>query len=102
MTSLVQSGMYGAINTYDTITNGFYVIQFLSEEYRLQNNTKTHGQFISADELVFKEQYLCSMQENTDWYWKQQPSQQTIMVRTRTILHPRLYVITIRYVQDKL
>ena len=28
MASLVQSGMYGAINTDDTIANGFYVIQF--------------------------------------------------------------------------
>ena len=35
MASLVQSGMYGAINTYDTTKNGFYVIQFLSEAYTL-------------------------------------------------------------------
>ena len=40
------------------------------------------------------------MQENTNWYWKQQPLQQTIMVQTLTILHPLLDVITIRDVQD--
>ena len=40
------------------------------------------------------------MQENTNWYWKQQPLQQTIIVPTRTILHPRLEFITIRYVHD--
>ena len=40
------------------------------------------------------------MRENTNWYWKQQPTKQTIIVPTRTILHPRLDVITIRYVQD--
>ena len=40
------------------------------------------------------------MQENTNWYWKQQPLQQTIIVPTRTILHPSLYVIITRYVQD--
>ena len=40
------------------------------------------------------------MQENTNWYWKQQPLQHTIIVPTRTIIHPRLDVITIRYVQD--
>ena len=40
------------------------------------------------------------MQENTNWYWKQQPLQHTIMVPKRTILHPRLDVIIIRYVQD--
>ena len=40
------------------------------------------------------------MQENTNWYWKQQPIQQTIIVPTCTILHPRLEVIIIRYVRD--
>ena len=40
------------------------------------------------------------MQGNTNWYWKQQPLQQTFIVPTRTILHPRLYFITIIYVQD--
>ena len=40
------------------------------------------------------------MKLKTNWYWKQQPLQQTIIVPTRAILHPRLDVITIRYVQD--
>ena len=48
MASLVQSGMYGVINTYDTTTNGLYVIQYLSEAYTLQNNTTIDGQVISA------------------------------------------------------
>ena len=62
MASLVQSSMYGAINTYDNTSNGFYVIQFISEEYTLQNNTTIDGQVISAGELVVKAKYLCSMQ----------------------------------------
>ena len=100
MASLVQSGMCGAINTDDITTNGFYVIQFLSDAYTLKNNTTIDGQVISDGELVVKAKYLCSVQENTNWYWKQQPLQQTIIVPTRTILHPRLEVIIIRYVQD--
>ena len=48
MASLVQSGMYGAINSDDTTTNLFYVIQFLSEAYRLQKNKPTDGQVIYA------------------------------------------------------
>ena len=99
MASLVQSGMYGAINTDDTTTNGFYVIQFLSEAYTLQNNTTIDGQVISAGELFVKAQYLCSMQENINWYWKQQPLQQTIISPTCTRIHPRLDVIIIRYVK---
>ena len=100
MDSLVQPGMYGAIITYDNTTNRLYFIQFLSESYTLQNNTTIYGQVIYAGELVFKGQYLFSMQENTNWYWRQQPLQHTIIVSTRTIIHPRLDVITIRHVQD--
>ena len=40
------------------------------------------------------------MKKNTNWYWKQQPLQQTRIPPKLTILHPRLDVITIRYVQD--
>ena len=40
------------------------------------------------------------MQENTNWYCKQQPLQQTIIVPTCKILHPCLVVIIIRYVQE--
>ena len=58
MASLVQSGMYGAINTADNTTNVFYVIQYISEAYMLQNNTTIDGQFISAGELVVKAQYI--------------------------------------------
>ena len=40
MASLVQPGKYGVINTSDTTTNAFYAIQFVSEAYTLQSNTK--------------------------------------------------------------
>ena len=46
MASLVQSGKYGLINTSDTTTNLFCVIQFISEAYTLQNNTRIEGKFI--------------------------------------------------------
>ena len=35
MALLVQSGIYGAINTDDTTSNRFYVMKFLSEAYTL-------------------------------------------------------------------
>ena len=38
MASLVQSGIYGTSHTDDNTTNGFFVIQFISEAYTLQNN----------------------------------------------------------------
>ena len=58
MASLVQSGMYGALNTDDTTTNGFYLIQFLSDAYTLKNNTTIDVHVISARGLVVKAQYL--------------------------------------------
>ena len=62
MALLVQSVMYGDINTDDTTTNELYIIQFISEAYMLQTNTTIYGQVISDGELAFKAQYLCSMQ----------------------------------------
>ena len=52
MASPVQSGMYGAIETAVNTTNGFYVIQFISEAYMLRKNTKIDGQVIYDGELV--------------------------------------------------
>ena len=61
MASLVESGKYGAINTTDTKTNGFYIIMFTSESYTLQENTTIYGKIINSGSLVVKSQYLCSM-----------------------------------------
>ena len=58
MASLVQSGMYGAINTDDTTTNLFYIIQVISEAYMIQKNTTICGQVIVDGELVVKAHYL--------------------------------------------
>ena len=100
MASFVQSVIYVAINIDDTTSNGFYVIKFISEAFMLKNNTIIYGQVISAGELVVKAKYIFSVQENTNWYCKQKPLKQTIIVPTRTILHPCLDVIIIRYLQD--
>ena len=40
------------------------------------------------------------MQENTNWYWKQQSLQHNIIFPTHTIIRPRLYVVGITDVQD--
>ena len=61
MASSVESVKYGAINTTDTTTNGFYVVVFISEAYTIQDNTTLEGESITTWELVVKAQYLCSM-----------------------------------------
>ena len=59
MDSLVKSDKYGDNNISETATNGFYFIKFISEAYRLQNNTTIDGNIISAGELVVRGEYLC-------------------------------------------
>ena len=92
MASLVWSGTYGTIKTTDTSTNGFYVIMFTSGAYTLQENTTIDGKIISSGELIVKEQYLCYMPLDTNWYWNQQSNHHVITVPTRTILYPKLEV----------
>ena len=68
---------------------------FTSGAYTIQENTTIDGKIITAGEFVVKEQYLCSMQIDTNWYWNQQPKHHVITVPTRTILHPQLEVNSI-------
>ena len=58
MDLLVQYGKCGAINTYDTTTNEYYVIMFISEAYTFQNNTIIDEQIITSDELVVKANFF--------------------------------------------
>ena len=46
---------------------------FTSEAYTLQDNIKIDRKYITAGELFVKAQYLCYMQESTNWFWYQQP-----------------------------
>ena len=69
----------------DTKTNGFYVIMFTSEANTLQENTTIDGQIITTGESVVKEQYICSMQVDTNWYYNQHPQQHVVTVPTRTV-----------------
>ena len=69
MASLVQSGNCGATNTPYYTTIGYYVIQFVSEEYTIQEDTNCDGKVSTSDELVVKEHYLSSTQENKKRYW---------------------------------
>ena len=39
------------------------------------------------------------MQEEANWYWEQKNKQQVIIVTTRTIVHPCLYVVAVKDVQ---
>ena len=53
MSILAQNGKYGAINTADPTTMGYYVVRLLSEPYTLQDK-KFNKKFIQAGELIVK------------------------------------------------
>ena len=71
MASLVQLGKYGSINTADPTTMGYYVIEFLSVPYTLQEDQTTYGQFSKSGELVVKSEYHIILKSKTNWYWQQ-------------------------------
>ena len=73
---------------------------FTSEAYTLQVNTKIDRKIITAGELLVKEQYLSSMQVDTNWYWDPHPQHHVTIVPTRKILHPRLEVNAVKYLHN--
>ena len=90
MASLVQLGKYGAINAEDPNTMGYYVIKYLSEPYTLKQYQTTYGKVSKAGELAVKEEYLSIMKAKTNSYWQQNGMKQSVMISTRTIVHPCL------------
>ena len=71
MASLEQLSEYGATNAVDPNTMGYYVINYLSETYKLQEDQIKYGQVSKSDKLVVKYEYLSLMKSKTHWYWKQ-------------------------------
>ena len=79
---------------------GNYVVKFVSEAHTLQEGTKFNGHIILAGKIVVKAQYLRYMQEKNNWYWDLKNQKQVIISPTRTIVHPCLDVVTLKYVYD--
>ena len=65
MASLVQLGIYCAINVGDTTTMGYYVMKYLSKPYKLQEYQTIYRQLSKAGELVFKAEYLSLVKAKT-------------------------------------
>ena len=51
MAELVNTDKYGAINTTDNSNIGYYVVNFMSEAYTLQDKCKNNFQISEAGEL---------------------------------------------------
>ena len=69
MDALLQTDKYGAINTIDTTTMGYYVIKFVSDSYTLQEETTCDVIIINSGELVVKSRCMKCIQYNTNCNW---------------------------------
>ena len=58
------------MNTRDTTKSFYYVVNYVSEAYTLQENTPYYGKTNTTGKLVVKAQYLSCMRAKTKWYWK--------------------------------
>ena len=96
MSALIQNGKYGAINTADPTTMGYYVVKFLKLPYTLQDYKTFYNQVIEAGELIAKVEYISIKRSNTNWYWQQIGTEASVIIETCTIVHPCLYISTIK------
>ena len=71
---------------------GYYVIKYLYEPYTLKEDQTTYGQVSKSGELVVKSQYLSIIKTKTDLYFQQNRMNQSVIISTRTIVHPFIKV----------
>ena len=68
MSSLVQTGKYGAINAADPTKLGYYVVKYVSDTFILQEQIIPDGKVIKAGEMVGRSEYLSIIKDKTNWY----------------------------------
>ena len=61
------------------IKKGYYVIQYVTNTFTLQEDTTTYGQVIKAGELAVWETYLSEIPSNKNWYFEQEPNHNIII-----------------------
>ena len=66
--SILHDGNFGAINTDDPKTDGYYIVQFKSDPYTLQDTIDVDGQILEKGEVVCDARYFSPAMENSKWY----------------------------------
>ena len=66
---------------------GYYVIEYLSEPYTLQEDQTIYGKLMSAGELLVISEYLSIMKPEKNWHWKQHGKNQSFIISTIAIVH---------------
>ena len=68
MSLIIIEGKYGAIDTDDSLWQGYYTIKFSSSPYTLQVGLSIDGQVISSGKIVCEGTYLFSININSRYY----------------------------------
>ena len=78
----------------------YFVINYLSEPYTLQEDQTTYGEVIKAGGLVVKSECLSFMKTKTNFYWRQHRTNQNVIISTRRIVHQCLEMSIINNAAD--
>ena len=70
MTSLTNTGKYGAINKAYPTTMIYYVVKYMDEYFTLQEDITTDRQISKIGELALIYYYLRIMNYKTNCYWE--------------------------------
>ena len=94
MATLFQIGKYGAINTTDMTTMGYYMIKLFSESRKLQEDTPCDGQISTYGELICQSTLheLCAILYKGEMGTK--TTTKKIIFPTCKIAHPCLDVMS--------
>ena len=60
---MVQTGKYGATNSEDPTTLGYYVVKYVSDNFTLQEDITNDGKVSNPGELLVKAKYPIIMKE---------------------------------------
>ena len=89
---------FGAVNTDDARTEGFYIVRFTSVPYTLQEDEFDGNELLSAGSLVCDAVYYEPARGNSSWYVKSDLS--PLKVNMRKVLVPNLSATIITSVTD--
>ena len=68
MGTFVTEYTYGAVNTNDSRTDGFYIVKFLSRPYTLQQDETYDNEILKEGCLVSDAEYLTPAMKDSSWY----------------------------------
>jgi len=94
----IKDYSFGAVNTTDSRTEGFYIVRFTSAPYTLQEDEFDSNELLSAGSLVCDAVYYQPARENSSWYILSE--HEPLKVNMRKVLVPNLSATIITSVSE--